>query len=228
MLFGLGLGAALELLITNQPRTELPDTIQTSYNTIIKSATLDGFGCVYTAVARTKANPKMPTIAICLIINQFKAGYELQNTIHWIKSISIDPEDIGRNNGLRDINNNEYISIGHFKPFNSDRYLSDLQEYIFHFTKNGNVKIDKFADGVGVTYQDKSNIKRWERNTKRDRRDRGNVWPIPYPTIQKHRAHLAVFPVKLPQRCIELHGIEPNMLVYDPFMGIGNTALELK
>ena len=142
-----------------------------------------------------------------------------------VKSISIDPEDIGRNNGLRDINNNDNISIGHFKPFNSDRYLSDLQEYIFHFTKNGNVKVDKFAGGVGVTYQDKSNIKRWERNAKRDRRDRGNVWLIPYPTIQKHRPHLAVFPVKLPQRCIELHGIEPNMLVYDPFMGIGNTAL---
>jgi DNA methylase len=35
----------------------------------------------------------------------------------------------------------------------------------------------------------------------------------------------AVFPVKLAQRCIELHGIKPNMLVYDPFMGIGNTAL---
>jgi len=44
MLLGLGLGAALELLITNQPRTEVPDTIQTSYNTIIKPVTLDGFG----------------------------------------------------------------------------------------------------------------------------------------------------------------------------------------
>jgi len=44
MLLSLGMGAALELLITNQPRTELPDTIQTSYNTIIKPATFDGFG----------------------------------------------------------------------------------------------------------------------------------------------------------------------------------------
>ena len=44
MLLGLGLGAALELLITNQPRTEVRDTIQTSYNTIIKRVTLDGLG----------------------------------------------------------------------------------------------------------------------------------------------------------------------------------------
>jgi site-specific DNA-methyltransferase (adenine-specific) len=34
-----------------------------------------------------------------------------------------------------------------------------------------------------------------------------------------------VFPVKLAERCITLHGIKNNMLVYDPFMGIGNTAL---
>ena len=59
----------------------------------------------------------------------------------------------------------------------------------------------------------------------KDRRDRGNVWLITYSTIKERRPHPAVFPVKLPQRCIELHGIEPNMLVYDPFMGIGNTAL---
>jgi site-specific DNA-methyltransferase (adenine-specific) len=55
--------------------------------------------------------------------------------------------------------------------------------------------------------------------------DRGNVWLIPHLTIQERRPHPAVFPIKLPQRCIELHGIKPNMLVYDPFMGIGNTAL---
>ena len=43
--------------------------------------------------------------------------------------------------------------------------------------------------------------------------------------IQEGRPHPAVFPIKLPERCINLHGIKPNLLVYDPFMGIGNTAL---
>ena len=161
-------------------------------------------------------DPQLPF----LIAERFKeAGYILQNTIHWIKSVSIDPEDIGKNNGLR---NNDNISIGHFSPIVSHRYLNNLQEYIFHFTKTGNVKIDKLR--VGVTYQDKTNIGRWK-TAIRDKRDRGNVWLIPHLTVQERRPHPAVFPVKLPQRCIELHGIKPNMLVYDPFMGIGNTAL---
>lgn len=145
--------------------------------------------------------------------------YKLQNTIHWIKSVSIDPEDIGKSNGHRI---RENLSVGHFSPIVSERYLNPLQEYIFHFTKTGNVKIDKLR--VGVTYQDKTNIGRWKSAT-RDKRDRGNVWFIPHPTIQEGRPHPAVFPAKLPQRCIELHGIKPNMLVYDPFMGIGTTAL---
>ena len=162
-------------------------------------------------------DPQLPF----LIAERFKeAGYILQNTVHWIKSVSIDPEDIGKNNGLR--NNNDNISIGHFSPIVSDRYLNNLQEYIFHFTKTGNVKIDKLR--AGVTYQDKTNIGRWK-TAIRDKRDRGNVWLIPHLTIQESRPHPAVFPVKLPQRCIELHGIKPNLLVYDPFMGIGNTAL---
>ena len=148
-----------------------------------------------------------------------RAGYILQNTIHWIKSVSIDPEDIGRSNGYR-IHDN--LSVGHFSPIVSDRYLNPLQEYIFHFTKTGNVKIDKLR--IGVTYQDKTNIGRWK-SAIHDKRDRGNVWLMPHPTIQEGRPHPAVFPVKLPQRCIELHGIRPNMLVYDPFIGIGTTAL---
>ena len=48
------------------------------------------------------------------VANQFlDIGYTLQNTIHWIKSISFDREDIGKNNELYE---NENISIGHFKP----------------------------------------------------------------------------------------------------------------
>jgi site-specific DNA-methyltransferase (adenine-specific) len=164
--------------------------------------------------------PSDPTLPFDLAARLTKnVDFNLQNTIHWIKSVSVDPEDIGRNNGFH---NSDNISIGHFKPIVSDRYLSDLHEYIFHFTKNGNVKLEKLK--IGVTYQDKTNIGRWKTAT-RDRRDRGNVWFIPYPTVQEARPHPAVFPVKLPERCIQLHGIKKNMLVYDPFIGIGTTAL---
>jgi site-specific DNA-methyltransferase (adenine-specific) len=158
-----------------------------------------------------------PTLPFDIIKRFRNAGYELQNTIHWIKSISIEKEDVGKSNGKRD----EY-SVGHFKPITSERYLTDLQEYIFHFTKRGDVKLDKKA--IGVPYQDKTNIGRWKSATE-DKRDRGNVWFIPYPTINESRPHPAVFPEKLPYLCIKLHGIKKGMIVYDPFMGIGTTAL---
>ena len=160
--------------------------------------------------------PSYPMLPFEVIEKFKKAGYQLQNTIHWIKSISFEKTDVGKNNGIRD------YSIGHFEPIVSDRYLTDIHEYIFHFTKEGNVKLNKRA--IGVPYQDKTNIGRWKSATQ-DKRDRGNVWFIPYPTIQESRHHPAVFPEKLPYLCIKMHGVKPDMLVYDPFMGIGTTAL---
>ena len=79
---------------------------------------------------------------------------------------------------------------------------------------------------IGVPYQDKSNIGRWKA-AKEDKRDRGNTWFIPYTTIKskKERLHPATFPIKLPEMCIKLHGIKDDMLVADPFSGIGSTAI---
>ena len=149
----------------------------------------------------------------------FDSGYKLQNTIHWIKSISIEKEDLAKTGSF---SQSENVSLGHFKPIISERFLNDFHEYIFHFTKDGDVKLDKLA--IGVPYQDKTNIGRWK-SSKEDKRDRGNVWFIPYQTIRKERPHPAIFPERLPYLCIKLHGIKKGMLVYDPFMGIGNTAL---
>ena len=149
----------------------------------------------------------------------FDSGYKLQNTIHWIKSISIEKEDLAKTGSFSPSKN---VSLGHFKPIMSERFLNDFHEYIFHFTKDGDVKLDKLA--IGVPYQDKTNIGRWK-SSKEDKRDRGNVWFIPYQTIRKERPHPAIFPERLPYLCIKLHGIKQGMLVYDPFMGIGNTAL---
>ena len=146
--------------------------------------------------------------------------FVLQNTIHWIKSISILKEDAGRYpNIIGD------IAVGHFKPVNSKLYLTKCHEYIFHFTKKGDVDLEKLA--VGVPYQDKSNIGRWKAATQ-DLRDRGDTWFIPYETIwskDKQRPHPSTYPIKLPLMCVKLHGIEKTKLVMDPFMGIGNTAI---
>ena len=114
--------------------------------------------------------------------------------------------------------------MGHYKPVNSERYLMGAHEYVFHFTKTGSVKLDKLA--VGVPYRDKSNIGRWKSAT-RDVRDRGNTWYIPYETVTGAKPHPAAFPVRLPEMCIRLHGLreEPPLLVLDPFMGTGSTAV---
>ena len=151
------------------------------------------------------------------IAQRFRTHYVLQNTIHWVKSIAIPKQDAGKYPAITDD-----IAVGHYQPVNSVRYLSNCHEYIFHFTKNGDVAVDQLA--IGVKYQDKTNIGRWKAATK-DLRGRGNTWFIPYETIQNARAHPTVFPVKLPEMCIRLHGIKDKMLVLDPFMGTGSTAL---
>ena len=151
---------------------------------------------------------------------RLRKHFILQNVIHWIKSIAIPKEDVGNYQNIRGD-----IAVGHFKPVNSKRFINKCHEYIFHFTKTGNVELNKLS--VGVPYQDKSNIGRWK-NAKQDRRDRGDTWFIPYETIwsrKKQRPHPSSFPPKLPMMCIKLHGTERTKLVLDPFMGIGNTAI---
>jgi site-specific DNA-methyltransferase (adenine-specific) len=138
--------------------------------------------------------------------------FKLQNTLHWVKSIAV-PE--------------EKINIGHYKPINSKRFLMNNHEYIFHFTKNNDVKIDKLA--IGVPYADKSNIGRWK-SAKMDLRCRGNQWFIPYQTVQEKKSHPAMFPPKLPEMCIKLHGLDKAspLVILDPFMGAGSTAIAAK
>ncbi len=162
--------------------------------------------------------PRDPWIAWD-VAQVFRDRLTLQNVIHWVKSISITKDYAGTGHKLT-----EDISVGHFKPIVSRRFLNDSHEYIFHFTKGGEVKLDKLA--VGVPYQDKTNISRWK-GAGSDRRDRGNIWFLPYDTINSKddRPHPATFPVKLPEMCIRLHGVQGIPVVMDPFMGIGSTAL---
>ena len=146
--------------------------------------------------------------------------FKLQNTIHWVKSIAIDREAAGAAAGLdRD------MAVGHYKPINSDRFVNDCHEFIFHFSPGGRTPLDRRA--VGVPYQDPSNIKRWAA-AGGGLRCRGNTWFIPYDTIQsrdRDRPHPASFPPKIPEQCLRLHGVERAGTVLDPFMGLGSTAI---
>lgn len=133
--------------------------------------------------------------------------FVLQNEIVWVKSITVD----GR-------------SHGHFTPLNGDRFLNQCWEHVFHFTKTGDVKLDRL--GVGVPYEDKGNLRR--NRAEQDCRCGGDVWFIPHETTRDRSSkdfHPCVFPVELPERCIRLHGVKDGMVVLDPFNGVGSTTL---
>ena len=149
-----------------------------------------------------------------------RSHLRLQNIIHWIKSIAIDMGSAGAAAGLtRD------LAVGHYKPINSDRFLNDCHEFIFHFTPGGSTNLDRLA--LGVPYQDQSNVTRW-RAASEGVRCRGNTWFIPYETIQRRdrdRPHPATFPSRLPEQCLRLHGLNRVRLAMDPFTGLGSTAV---
>ncbi len=84
-------------------------------------------GSFFLNIGAAPSNPMLPhEIAI-----ELRDVFVLQNTIHWIKSITIEDRD------------GDVRSYGHFKPISSKRFLNDCHEYIFHFTKTGHVEISE-------------------------------------------------------------------------------------
>ncbi|MGI0071312.1 MAG: DNA-methyltransferase [Thermoplasmata archaeon] len=154
------------------------------------------------------------------VAREVARAFALQNVVHWVKSIAIDRRSAGRSAGLVGD-----LALGHYKPLVSTRYLHGAHEYVFHFTRAGDVPLDRLA--IGVPYQDKSNVGRWERRA-RDRRCRGNTWFLPYSTIRvraRDRPHPAAFPPELPEWCLRLHGLARVRTAVDPFVGIGASAV---
>jgi len=158
---------------------------------------------------------KNPWIAMDLG-NALRDLFQLQNLITWVKNISVDDK-----------------SYGHFKPINSERFITPTNETIYHFTKNGKVKIHRLD--IGVPYMHKSNLKERSKKknktgkTKEDLRCRGNTWFIKYETIQnkgEKGSHPATFPLELAKMCIKLAlGKEKDKRVLDPFVGSGTTVI---
>lgn len=172
-------------------------------------------GSFFLNVGGSPSNPLLPHQLLLSLCGE--GLFVLQNTFHWIKSITVETRA------------GEQISAGHFKPINSKRYVNDCHEYVFHFTKLGQVLLDRRA--AGVPYADKSNIARWAHTGGSDLRCRGNNWFIPYKTIlsrDKERPHPASYPPALVEQCIRLHGKGEATRLLDPFLGIGSSALAAK
>ena len=167
--------------------------------------------------------PKTPYFSQKLMLELVEAQegepplFQLQNHIHWIKSISVNTRK------------GELISAGHFKPINSKRFINDCHEDIYHFTKSGSVSLDRKQAGVPYVY--KCNIKRWGHSEGEDKRCRGNNWFIPYETIKLRntdRPHPASFPPALVEQCIKLHGKGKDTVLLEPFLGIGSAGIAAK
>ena len=166
------------------------------------------------------AKPKEDPWTALDVAQAARPHLELQNIIHWVKSIAIEKALAGSRAGLADD-----LAVGHYKPINSERFLNDCHEFVFHFSPTGRTPLDRRA--VGVKYQDKSNVTRWQKAGS-GLRCRGNTWFIPYDTIQsrdKERPHPATFPARLPEYCLRLHGRNRLRLVADPFLGLGSSAV---
>jgi site-specific DNA-methyltransferase (adenine-specific) len=163
--------------------------------------------------------PKEPWAAMD-VAQAIRPSLHLQNTLHWIKSIAIDRDAVGQGSRLdRD------VVVGHYKPINSDRFVNDCHEFVFHFTPGGHTPLERLA--LGVPYQDASNITRWK-GAGGGTRCRGNTWFLPYETINsrdRDRPHPATFPIRLPEYCLRLHGLPRVTRVLDPFLGLGHTAM---
>jgi len=167
-------------------------------------------GSFFLNLGSSPTNPTIPHELLHEIIAD--GNFVLQNTIHWIKAITI-LDDAG-----------EELSRGHFKPVPGERFLNDCHEHVFHLTPTGRTPLDRRA--VGVKYKHKSNVERWGHTNGNDLRCRGNTWFIPYRTIHNRdedRPHPATFPPALPEQCIRLHGVTKKLVVMDCFLGIGNT-----
>ncbi len=60
----------------------------------------------------------------------FRKVFVLQNNFTWVKHIAVNDQGYGQ-----------------YKPISSNRFSSPTTESIFHFTKNGNVNVDRLAIG---------------------------------------------------------------------------------
>ena len=198
----------------DRPRAEYLTWIGTVRDAVDR--VLSERGSFFLNVGASPSDPWLPMDVARVVASTFV----LQNVLHWVKSIAIDRAAAGRAAALdRD------LALGHYRPMASDRYVHGAHEYVFHFTRPGDVRLDRLA--IGVPYQDKSNVARWP-GARADLRCRGNTWFLPYPTIRyraRDRPHPASFPPELPEWCLRLHGVGRVNLAVDPFVGIGSSAV---
>lgn len=186
-----------------RPESEYLDWLSSCFEAI--SVALKDDGSFFLNIDSPSTSP-WTAMRVAEVAGRF---FSLQNRIIWVKSVTV--------NG---------VSQGQFSPNGSDRFLDHTWEFVLHFTKTGKRKLDRLA--IGVPYADKGNLNR--NGTVLDLRCGGDVWFIPHPTITSRSDkgfHPCPFPVELAERCIKLHGVTENLVVLDPFNGVGSSTVAM-
>jgi site-specific DNA-methyltransferase (adenine-specific) len=118
----------------------------------------------------------------------------------------------------------ETVARGHVQPINSNKILNYCWEPIFVFAKPPVPDYDRLS--IGVSFADKSNLKRGDRGKNGDLRCGGDIWFVPHRTTGKthKKEHKDEFPEELVRRCLKLANLQPGAMVYEPFLGGGTTA----
>ena len=141
--------------------------------------------------------------------------WKLQNNIIWAKAVEID-------NQVR----------GYTTPHQSNRYLINGWEHLFHFTKDGNTKIDVEWSSVPFN-KDYNNYERQVKRTGKNWRKTTHCWHFTYKSkatkeitkqIVGEKKHPAIFPEKLVEKCVKVSGLKKGVIL-DPFLGTGTTGL---
>ena len=128
-------------------------------------------GSFFLNVGASPANPMFPH----QIVLELRDLFVLQNTIHWIKSISIEEK---------------MAEPSRMRPFQArsarKRYLNDCHESYFSLHQE-RVASKLIGSRIGVPYQDKTTFHAGRTHVGSDLRCRGNTWFIPYETISEPR-----------------------------------------
>lgn len=152
------------------------------------------------------SNTERPLHSVDIARCYEEAGWILQKRIIWQKS-----NEEGK---------------GHFTPLPGPFVLNSMFEDVYLFRKGrARVKLDRLA--LGVPYSDPTNTTRWAHGAKT--RCRGDIWFIPYKTIQSREkdrgGHEATFPEELAVRCLKLVEWGRTLDVMDPYCGSGTVPV---
>jgi len=184
-------------------------------------------GRAYVIIAQIKEKLDRPFDAQREIIAGAKGELAPGQTIIWVKSIAVGGW-VEKCPSCATKNRTEVVSRGHFQPINSDHLLNYCWEYVLCFVKKPEKSahaLNRKADGIGVAYADKSNIKRWK-SAGDALHCPGDVWFLPYETTgaTTKKMHRHEFPLELACRLIRISGIPNGSTVFDPFVGGGTTC----